>query len=840
MAVHRNRVIYQSEALFISPDSTGAHFTGAAIADAATPADYANLAANVGPGPFGLFTPPKDVRQVHGGTEAAPATNNAQNLVGWQEGDVWPVWNPDCVTVGTFASFNGTVEIENGTSNVQINADNLGIAGNVNLIGDGVTDVNGLAAAAGQPLTVVSGGADIPDAGVNMTLAGGEDPRISEFIGTLASVSDQVVIRADVAGAAGNVTLVGNGTDSIQNLVNAHNQGAGNPQLTLETALSNGGIVPGNAVNINLGGGALGVRALFANQIAHAPNGGGTIQINVRVLASAPGNAYDGITITGDGVSTFTQLVAAYNASPAGQALPLENVPSGGPSVILANGVQAVTQNGSLGQIATFSDAALPIENGQSNVSIDSDERGERGNTILIGDGASTVDALAAANPVNLTVNSGGTDIPDAGANIQIAGGINAAPCAHGTIVKQLQRIQSANYGFTVTRQDVNQFGHMSRLDSIVVESPTVNLDFSYYLLDGYNERMLEFVTDGVTNALSGALSPELYQAGNNFFILTVPEARDAVNGDKNIHAAGQENEKTVISLGNGYITDYSVDVSVGAIPTASVTVEGMNIKSDFGETGNDVPAVDMRDGSYVSSAWDKNPAGDRISKGAEGCTGLYSLPPATSGYDGCEGSIAAALRPGDVVVDLNNAGLISKQVSGDANSPLIGSAHVQSVSISVPMGRTTLQRLGSTFGFSKALDVPMTVTMSVSALLSEIKEGNMADLLCDCTKLDVGVKIYDPECVECVTKDEGLAMSYTLKGARLESENFTSTIGDNKTVDLTFTATIGGSDDPDNGLFISGKEASNATIKGFPPSWTGLDGRENVPASGLYMGYRS
>ena len=40
MTVHRNRVIYQSEALFISPDSTGAHFTGAAIADAATPADY--------------------------------------------------------------------------------------------------------------------------------------------------------------------------------------------------------------------------------------------------------------------------------------------------------------------------------------------------------------------------------------------------------------------------------------------------------------------------------------------------------------------------------------------------------------------------------------------------------------------------------------------------------------------------------------------------------------------------------------------------------------------------------------------------------------------------------
>ena len=161
---------------------------------------------------------------------------------------------------------------------------------------------------------------------------------------------------------------------------------------------------------------------------------------------------------------------------------------------------------------------------------------------------------------------------------------------AHGTIIQQLERVQSANYGFTVNRQDINQFGHAARLDSIVVESPTVNLDFSYYLVDGRNERLLEFVTDGETNTLSGALSPELYQAGNNFFILTTPEARDAVNGDTNIHEEGKEDSKSVISLGNGYITDYSVDVSVGSIPTASVTVEGMNIKSDLGTTGNDVP----------------------------------------------------------------------------------------------------------------------------------------------------------------------------------------------------------------------------------------------------------
>jgi hypothetical protein len=370
------------------------------------------------------------------------------------------------------------------------------------------------------------------------------------------------------------------------------------------------------------------------------------------------------------------------------------------------------------------------------------------------------------------------------------------------TVVKQLKRVQSANYGFTVNKQDVNQFGHASRLDSIVVEPPTVNLDFSYYLLDGYNERMLGLVTDGKTNTVSGMLDSVTSQAGQNFFILTVPESRDAVGGDK---ALGKT-EKSVISLGNGYVTDYSIDVSVGAIPTANITVEGMNIKADQGTDKLDVPSVDMRDGSLISKSG--------------GCTGLFSLPHSMSGYTGC-GDVAA-LRPGDVVLDLNNAGLLSTQVSGKGNDPRIGSAHVQSVSLNLPLARTTLQRLGTIFGFSKVLDLPLTATMSVSATLSDLKTGNMVDLLCGCDFHNLKVKIYDPECVDCKQKDGDLALVYELRGARLESENFSSTIGDNKSVDLTFTAQIGGADDTVNGLFISGKEANTATHKGLPPAFTG------------------
>ena len=70
------------------------------------------------------------------------------------------------------------------------------------------------------------------------------------------------------------------------------------------------------------------------------------------------------------------------------------------------------------------------------------------------------------------------------------------------TGIMQLRRVQSANYSFTVNRQDVNQFGQLARIDSVAIDPPTVTLDFSYYLTNGLNERILGFNVDGQTSAL--------------------------------------------------------------------------------------------------------------------------------------------------------------------------------------------------------------------------------------------------------------------------------------------------------------------------------------------------
>ena len=362
-----------------------------------------------------------------------------------------------------------------------------------------------------------------------------------------------------------------------------------------------------------------------------------------------------------------------------------------------------------------------------------------------------------------------------------------------GSAVRQLKRVQNANYSFTINRQDVNQFGQLARIDSVILESPTVSIDFSYYLTDGENERLLGMVTDGQHQSLSGIMTRSQNDYGNNFFILTVPEGKDAVKGD----LSSAEKNKTVISAGNSYITDYSIEGSVGSFPTASVSVEALNIKSDVGVSFKNLPAVDSTDGTKI-------------------CDTCFILPPAISG-DG-----TSVLKPGDITIDLQDAGLLSKQMSGDSlgyGTEDKGSAHIQSFTLSTPMGRTALKRLGNTYAFAKEIDFPVTCTLSVNALVSDLKNGDLVDLICG-GNYDLKIRMQDPNCVGCDANAGATAMEIDFKQAVLDSESFSSAIGDNKTVDLTFSTQIGGPEDNSVGVFMSGKEnitGDDSKFKSFP-----------------------
>ena len=359
---------------------------------------------------------------------------------------------------------------------------------------------------------------------------------------------------------------------------------------------------------------------------------------------------------------------------------------------------------------------------------------------------------------------------------------------------RQLARVQSANYNFNIQRQDVNQFGQLARIDALVLKSPTVALDFSYYPTDGFNERALGFYVQTGSTAQGNFSSGQMgSSSGQNFFIVTTAEGTD-LNYENGANALSG---KSVIAIGNGFLTDYTFDASVGNLPTVKVTIEGLNLNSaTYGESGVATPRVDPEQGTSVDA--------------------LVVLPLPDQGTGS---AIPNALRPADIVLQFGEYGVTTggatsavpiSTLTGTANGLSADSLHVQSASLSLPLKRTPIERLGSRFAFARVVDFPIVAKLDVKAIVNEVQARNLANMLDDSSERSISLRIKNSK---SVSED---AMVFQLKGSRLVSESFTSSIGANKSVDLSFETQIGGPNDSFHGIFLSGKGAHNTGVVGW------------------------
>jgi len=431
-----------------------------------------------------------------------------------------------------------------------------------------------------------------------------------------------------------------------------------------------------------------------------------------------------------------------------------------------------------------------------------------------------------------------------------------AGNCKNRSLIEPLERIQSANFNFTINRQDINEFGQLARLDSIVMESPTVGLDFNYYLTDGGNERKMGFNVPTMNNAngvslparatvnshfwtgdgclsgfsaLSGVLSDP---QGNNFFIAVVPDGKD-VQGTTALASTGTAyTENDVVAIGNGFVSDYTVEAAVGSIPTASVTVEAFNIKVDDHLSGAPIDPVTSTflDEGVPGVTLEGNSGTNRyVFQTGLGNNGSWSNQNINGKSFNTTGSAGiSALRPGDLTLSMSDSG----SYYGLADMAGDGAAHIQSFTINVPLSRTILQRLGSTSGYARVVDLPVDISCTVSAVVSELQNKNLFEELCNRQTHNFTLTMKDSSCTTAGVE----RLSYTVKNARLDSETFTNAIGDNESVDMTFTTQIGGANDQNNGLFMTGsyprfrtlpywpmgeEKANDLTYKGTP-KWLG------------------
>jgi hypothetical protein len=391
--------------------------------------------------------------------------------------------------------------------------------------------------------------------------------------------------------------------------------------------------------------------------------------------------------------------------------------------------------------------------------------------------------------------------------------------------IEDLHRVQSANYSFNISRQDVNQFGELAAIDRIITETPTVSFDTNYIMANLANEKALGFevspsgiVGGGIAtkwvSCISGLIDATSNAYQKDYFILTTKEGSDAVS---NYNSGKYE---SIIGIGNGFITSYSSEASVGGLPTASVSVEGMNmnfVSVPYVGVGQNSVAINKEknagygfffSGDNVAGISGENPAIDPTN-GNQISTPI-TLPLADASVSG-DGGQVSALRPGDVTFTLRkktsdaltDATVASNTTNAALQGASIADAHIQSYTLSFDTSRTPIQKLGTRFAFARPVDFPITSTLSIDAVLADLTTGSISEIInCD-DEYDAIIKIADPICDVAGTKP--IALAYVVRGLKIDSESFTSSIGDNKSVTLDFSAQLGGPEQKGIGVFMSG-----------------------------------
>ena len=308
-----------------------------------------------------------------------------------------------------------------------------------------------------------------------------------------------------------------------------------------------------------------------------------------------------------------------------------------------------------------------------------------------------------------------------------------------------LSRVQSINYSFSVGRTDVNQFGELAAIDRVVLEQPTVSMDFSYILHGVTNENSLGFTTDGsksmIAEILKGKDASPVVDEQDYFVAL----AADGVDAASNTPVASN------IKIPSGFITSYSSSGSVGEFPTATINLEALDMQIGSAAIGQNVTAA-----------------------------------PATASQD------SYVLRPGEIELDITAFG---------------GTVHLQSFTLTVDLTREPISRLGSNFPFARVISFPLNATLSAEGIMSGgdagtlAKEGDADNLIDSDTSISSLV-------VDCKKQTGGSShipgIKYEMKKAKLDSYSYTSSIGANKAVSMDWSVPIGSAEQTDRGVFIT------------------------------------
>jgi len=333
------------------------------------------------------------------------------------------------------------------------------------------------------------------------------------------------------------------------------------------------------------------------------------------------------------------------------------------------------------------------------------------------------------------------------------------------TGIKRIHRVQTLGNTFDYGLETVNEYGKANAIDRINLEGTTNTVEFSYLAVDFENEKNLGFTIGSNTSAIADILNKS--QDDRNYYRFVAPEGLDA---EGLAASAG-----AVMAVGNGFLSSYSFEAAVGAFPTATISVSGLNTATYLNGVAQDTPAVDPTTGRKAA--------------------GAFTLPTIAAPSD----SKPTVIQPGGVKVVFSNpdAGVFQSLAPND----LI----VQSASVSFDLNLEEIRGLGSRLVVSREVEFPVDVTVTIEALMSDLQEANLVNLLCEEEPTDITINLYTSDCDEDGPVLDDIYAKIIVKNTKITNQDLSGTIGPSHTVSMTFLGQIGAANDSGNGVSFSG-----------------------------------
>lgn len=296
---------------------------------------------------------------------------------------------------------------------------------------------------------------------------------------------------------------------------------------------------------------------------------------------------------------------------------------------------------------------------------------------------------------------------------------------------KLFSLVQNSQFSINLERIQNKFLGQKNNTIDHIYKSPEVDLSIDYYLNPYLNNELLMGFSG--ENSFIQAFR-NIHEKNYNFYLLV---------NSKDKNEIFQETKKTqaqrigfsgydLISIGNAYLTNYSLNFSLGSIPTVSTSFKCSNCRID-NLTGNryvQLPAINLR-------------SGNNVGVGTIDLSGIYDTM--LSGYISGDPKSRTEYNP-LVTTPKHSKIFLNKLSVGGAPMQTNSLPILQSVDINIEIPRNDLYGLGSNYVFDRKIQYPINAQIQLSALVSGFESGFITGLVNTDVPYNVGISFTNDD----------------------------------------------------------------------------------------------